>query len=281
MSRTITAGPQRCIVGLLASLYCVGLLGAGSKSLTTEPAENPAPTSVPAEPAGPDAARINEILERLEKRSDDIKDIRCDVRFVEDDRINLSKRTKRGRIIFLLTEENPNFLVHFDKIESDGVAGKQEWYLFDGRWLLQAMERLQQVTRQEVAREGERVDLFDLERAPFPLPFGQKKEQILRNFDVTLAPPSGEDPSETDHLVCIPKPGSTMDRRYDKLEFFVRRDINLPGRVVATKSGGLEINTADFPDLSPKSLNAGVSKKDLSRPAAWKGYKEVVEPLAD
>jgi len=232
-------------------------------------------------PSGLDASqnRVDEILTKLEKRSDGLKDIRCKVRFVEDDRINLSKRTKHGSILFMITEPNPHFLIHFEKTAQEGVLGKQEWYLFDGRWLYEVLERIQQVTKREIVRPGEKIDLFDLERAPFPLPFGQKKETILRNFEVTLLPPAEGDPQNTDHLVCVPKPESTMYDKYDKLEFFVLTDLHLPGRIIATKNGGLEINTADFPDLSVKAINTGVKRKAFARPAAWKKYKEVVEEL--
>ncbi|UCE60727.1 MAG: hypothetical protein JSU63_03045 [Phycisphaerales bacterium] len=226
------------------------------------------------------AERINTILTQLEKRSDGLKDIRCRVEFVEDDQVNLSTRMKKGRILFMITEPNPTFMIHFERTETDdGVLGKREWYLFDGRWLYQAIERIKQVTKQEIVRVGETVDLFDLENAPFPLPFGQKKEKILQNFEVTLVAPAADDPPDTDHLVCIPKPNSRLRDKYGKLEFYIRRDIHLPCRVVVTKNDGYEINRADFPDLSAESINAGVKKKDFARPAEWRGYKEVVEAL--
>ena len=224
-------------------------------------------------------ARIDEILTQLQHRSDDLKDIRCEVRFVEDDRINLTQRTKFGEILFLMTKPNPHFLIHFQKTEADGVLGKQEWYLFDGQWLYQAVERTAQVTKQEVARPDKEFDLFDLEKAPFPLPFGQKRETILRNFDVTLAPPTPGNPANTDHLICIPKADSRLHRKYERLDLFVHRGIHLPSRIVVTKNDGLEVNTADFPDLSEKSINAGVKPKDFDKPAAWKKFKEVVEEL--
>ena len=126
---------------------------------------------------------------------------------------------------------------------------------------------------------GETVDLFDLENAPFPLPFGQKKDKIKKNFDVTLVPPVAGDPPGTDHLVCMPKPDSRLRDKYEKLEFYVRRDIHLPSRVVVTRNEGYEINQADFPDLSDESINAGVKQEDFARPKAWKKYKEVVEAL--
>lgn len=228
---------------------------------------------------GPGNARIDDILTQLQHRSDDLKDIRCEVRFVEDDRINLTQRTKFGEILFLMTKPNPHFLIHFQKTETDSVLGKQEWYLFDGQWLYQAVERTAQVTKQEVARPDKEFDLFDLEKAPFPLPFGQKRETILRNFDVTMASPAPGDPVNTDHLICIPKADSRLYRKYEQLDLFVHRDIHLPSRIVVTKNDGLEVNTADFPDLSEKSINAGVKPKDFERPAAWKKFKEVVEEL--
>ncbi len=246
-------------------LWSVCLVAAG------EPSRNPADAKSQAE--------VDAILSRLEKRGAGIADIRCRVQFVEDDRINLAKWVKQGRILFRVTEPNPHFLIHFEKTEADGVLGKQEWYLFDGQWLYQGLERVKQVTKQEIAQPGEKVNLFDLEKAPFPLPFGQKKDTILRNFEVSLVPEQSGDPPRSDHLVCIPKPGTRLYKKYDKLELFVLKDVNLPGRIIVTKNNGLEINTADFPDLTAKSINAGISEKDFARPPEWKGYVEVVEKL--
>jgi len=236
-----------------------------------------------SEPSAPPEAsasgRIDEILTRLQRRGDDLRDIRCRVVFEEEDRVNLTQRSKHGTILFLIAEPNPLFLIAFERTESEGIAGQREWYLFDGRWLHQAIERLAQVTQQEVVASGERFDPFDLESAPFPLPFGQKKDKILRNFDVALMSPAPGDPPNTDHLICTPKSESHLYRRYDKLEFFVDKDLHLPRRVVVTKNEGLEVNTATFPDLTSRSINAGVTRDDLAPPKDWKGYKVVVEPL--
>lgn len=223
--------------------------------------------------------RVEGILTALQNRSDGLKDIRCNVRFVEKDDVNVTTRTKEGRIQFQIAEPNPRFLIHFAKTDTDGVLGKQEWVLFDGQWLSQVLERLEQITKQELVRPGDQIDLFDLEKAPFPLPFGQKKDKMLASFDIQLAPPAADDPAESDHLVCVPKTGSRLHRRYERLELFVDRKVHLPRRIVVTKNKGHEVNTADFGDLSEKSINTGVSDKDFEPPAAWKKYKEVVEEL--
>lgn len=233
----------------------------------------------PSTPRDRSADQIDRILTQLEQRSDGLKDIRTKVVFVEEDRINLTVRKKFGEILFLITEPNPHFLIHFERTETDGLLGKREWYLFDGRWLYQAIERIQQVTKQEIAKPGEEVDLFDLETAPFPLPFGQKKEDILTNFAVTLSPRAADDPENTDHLICIPKPQTRLHGKYDRLEFYIHRKLHLPSRVVVTKNEGLEINRADFPGLAEKSINAGVKETDFRKPALWKKYEMVVEKL--
>jgi hypothetical protein len=225
------------------------------------------------------ASRIDEILTGLERRGDGVSDIRCQVRLTEEDKVNLTEGIKFGSILFMITEPNPHFLIHFEKSEKDGIVGRQEWFLFDGRWLWEASERQKQVIKRQIVRPAEKLDLFDLERAPFPVPFGQKKETILRNFDVSLSPPEASDPPNTDHLVCIPRPDSAMYRKYERLEFFVNRDLHLPTKIVVTKNEGHEVISAVFPDLSEKSINAQVKREDFAPPAAWRKYKEVVETM--
>jgi len=265
-------GPVRIVMLLIGAL----MPGVAVGQSATQPAGNPQPENAVAASAPADVDRI---LTDLQKRSDDLHDIRCEVRFVDDDRINLTKSTKTGRILFAMTQPNPKFTIQFDKTAVDGVVGKREWYLFDGRWLYQAIERTQQVTKQELAKEGEKLDLFDLEKAPFPLPFGQKKETILRNFEVQLTPPAAGDPANTDHLSCKTNSGSKLARRYERLDLYVHRTLHLPTRIIVTKNEGQDINTADFPDLSESSINVGIKPGDLDRPAEWKRYKEVVEEL--
>ncbi len=225
------------------------------------------------------ASRVDAILSALEKRSDDLKDIHVNLRFVEDDQINLTKRIKIGQLKFMVADPNPLFAIHFERTEVDDIVGKQEWYLFDGHWLYEANERLQQVTQREFARPGEKINLFDLETAPFPLPFGQKKETILRNFNVELKALAKGDPDNTDHLICKPKPESKFYGKYDSLEFFIHQTIHLPTRIVITKNEGLEINTADFPGLSEKSINTGVKKKEFKPQREWKKYRVVEERM--
>ncbi|MCH8243216.1 MAG: hypothetical protein IH897_11490 [Planctomycetes bacterium] len=252
--------------GMIGSLLLTSLTYAQTEPKTSQEAKRAVPS-------------VEEILTRLEKRSDGLKDIWCKIHFVVDDQMDLTKQTKDGHILLLMAEPNPKFLIHFEKSQQDDVLGKREWFLFDGRWLHKAVERTGQVTKTEITRRGEKRDFFDIETAAIPLPFGQKKEKILKNFTVKWIPPVDGDPKNCDHLACEPKPDSPVDRRYDTLDFYVDREIHLPRRIVTTGGEGMVIKRADFPELSLRSINVGLTDKDFARPAAWKGYDEFVEPL--
>jgi hypothetical protein len=238
-------------------------------------------SDVPAAGGPPGSAQdVEAILTRLEERGNGIKDLRCKVEYTIEDKINLDELTKNGSISFRRAEPHEVFLILFDKLVQAGIkTTKKEWYLFKGRWLWEAKESTKSIIKREIVRPGEKVDLFDLESAPFPIPFGQKKDQILRNFDVKLVPPAAGDPAGTDHLLCIPKPGAALSRDYEKLEFFVSRELHLPVKVVATELGGKKVTTAVFPDLTKDSINAGLSDKDFDEPGEWKKYGTVEEPL--
>ncbi len=241
------------------------------------PADAPS-TAAPAEREAVDP-KIDAILMRLEKRGEGLKDIACRVEYVEDDQINLSQQKKSGSIRFLLTERNPVFMIQFDKTVVDGLLGKREWYYFDGRWLWRALERTRTVNKQELVPEGEVIDLFDIESTPFVLPFGQKRDEILLNFTLKLEEPAAGDPKDVDHLLCTPRAGSRLADRYQQVHLFVHREVGLPVRIVTVRTGGYVRETADFPDLGERSLNAGLSAKDFAPLKEWREYEISAEPL--
>lgn len=249
-----------------------------------EERSEPNETDVDALRAARAKKHIDAILTALEARSNGLRDIRCKIKFIEEDQLNLTTRTKEGEILFRMAEPNPQWAMYFSYTEVDGLPYKKQWYLFDGRWLYQAFERTRQITQQEIAAAGEKRDMFDLDEAPFPVPFGQKKDKILRNFDVTLAVAKKGDPPGCDHLVCIPKKDSRLAEKYASVEFFILRDLHLPIRVIVTKKGGYEVMRADFPGLSEESLNVGLTDAHFAERAEWKSFDRVIErrkPKAD
>jgi hypothetical protein len=191
--------------------------------------------------------------------------------------INIGDRSERdGEVIYQAGRPHPRFFITFRR-EKQGMGDEaiilpeKVWYLLDNLWLTIVKEQSRTIQRIEVARPGEEVDFFDINKAPFPFPFGQKKQPMLEQFDITLVKPA-KDEQHVDHLVCIPKPGAPVGEQWDKLDYYVLKDLRLPQRIVAVERGGDKIITTKFPDLSDESLRATLTDKDFEPPEEWRSY---------
>ncbi len=229
-----------------------------------------------ASDAGADRATIESILERLEKRGDTVSDLKCAVEYSIEDVLADDEFTKFGEIRYKKREPNPVFFIHFNKLHQAGfVSQRKEWWIFDGRYVWEIKEAAKNKIQHEVVKPGEKIDLFDIEKSPIPIPFGQKKDQILKNFKVVLVHPTASDPPDTDHLICQPKPESNLANEVDRLEFYVSRKLHLPIKIISVDRGGNKISTAVFPDLSEKSLNSGLKDSAFDHPREARKWKTV------
>ncbi len=221
---------------------------------------------------------VETILDQLESRGAAIEDIRCSVEFQDEDRITEDVTKRFGSILFKRKKPNPIFLIEFRKTVQDGRPNRKRiWYRFDGRYLYEALERSKSIIKRDYAPPGTEIDLFDMENAPFPIPFGQKKEEILRHFDVTIGPGNKNAPADTHHLICVPKPEDRFAKDYTKVQFFVSKKLRLPVRIVMTANPPNKEMTADFPDLSEESINNGLPDSAFELPRETKSYPTAKE----
>jgi len=224
----------------------------------------------------PKDERIDLILQRLEDRGASVVDLQCQVQYTVEDVLADDKFTKHGQIRYKKQEPNPAFYIYFEKMAQAGVwVNRREWYIFDGRYLWEVKEAAKNKIQHEVVKPGEKIDLFDIEESPILIPFGQKKDQIQKNFLVVLVSPTEGDPEDTDHLICTPKPDSWLAKDYQRMEFYVSRSLHLPVRIVSVEQGGNKINTAVFPDLTADSINTGLSDAAFELPEEARKWKTV------
>lgn len=223
---------------------------------------------------------IEAVLDRMERAGVTIQDLKCQVTYQVKDEINDDTRTRKGEIRFLDQKPNPIFYVHFDKLVQDGAVHRDdEWYVFDGTTLWEAKSKTRVIVKRELVAKGQHIDLFDIEQSPIPIPFGQRKAEILNSFNVKMLPSSPGDPRETIHLACTPKESSRLTKEYDKIEFFVCQTVNLPIRIITTRKGGDQVETADFPDLTTGSMNNGMTSEEVRLPHDVAGYQVIEEKL--
>ncbi len=238
-------------------------------------------TSAPAAPAVATSgnAAVDSILDRLEAKGQAIKGISTnvtynDVRFepVEE------KIVKKGELLFLRGNPSSKFLIRFDETIAGGVKRpKPEYYLFDGRWMTERNDATKQIIRREVVREGQSIDPFKLKKGPFPLPFGQRRADMIENFLITLLPPRPDDPPNTDHLHCEPRPESEFAPEYRRVDMFIDKKLELPVRIEIERKSDDSVIDARFENLDPAAAPAE-SRFQIETPPG-KDWNVDVQPL--
>jgi len=219
-----------------------------------------APASAPAmDPA------VDKILDRLEKKGARIDAIEADIEFTKIDPILEDKQVHKGILRFKQAKPNPRFFIRFDELKLENLAPKKEkqWHVFDGQWYIEAREKTKSITKRRIVQPGETLEVFKLGQGPFPLPFGQKKADILKHFEVKLLPSKPSDPEHSDHLECTPRPGTELAKKYETVHFYIDRTLDLPVRVqTVEKEEGNEI-IASFTKIK---VNPGLVESQLNLP---------------
>jgi len=199
----------------------------------------------PADPPPP----VDEILNRLERAGQAYPQIAADIRYRVDQPMTGDTELRTGNVKFQrAAEANPSrFYVDFDTLklgEGPTLMDRVE-YAFDGRWVTIAKHRIQQMTRFEVAAEGQAVDAFKLGEGPFPVPFGQDAETMRRTFEISLNPPREGDPANADCLVLIPRPSYQEGMGFTRIDLWVDRTTDLPVKI-RTVDKNRNVTTVDF-----------------------------------
>ncbi len=240
----------------------------------TQPAGPPTSTTAPADPAL--SPEVVAILDRLERKGTQIDSIESRIDYTKIDPVLEDRQDYQGLLRFKKLEPNPRFFIEFDTFKHEGVVKKtKQWHVFDGQWYIEARETTGTITKTEIVRPGETLEVFKVGKGPFPLPFGQKKADIERHFTVKLVPPAPGDPTNSDHLECTPRPDTEMARKYDTVHFYIDRKLDLPVRVeTMEKQEGNRI-IASFTEVK---VNPGLVASQLNLPEL-KDYKIQTEPL--
>jgi hypothetical protein len=231
---------------------------------------------------------VDKILTRLEDRKVDdltarlIWDIESPI---EDDVIR-----KFGQVWFKEMDPVAKFRAKLDRkmvLEGGDKQGTSrpigEEHLFDGRWYYLIQHDNKSVSKELIREAGDPTDVYALGRGAFPLPFGQKKAEIQREFTVERIADSPTDPENADHLKLTPRPGMQMAAYYKSMHFWVQREgayAGLPRKVRVEKIGGTgkvkNIITMTFNDIKLDS-GLGSSVFNFEVPS---GY-QVEEGMAD
>ena len=156
------------------------------------------------------------------------------------------------------------------------TSGEKETFVFDGRVLYHKKDPTKQLVIWEVRTPQEPpVESFELGKTPFPLPFGQKKETVLKYFDVSRdKAEEAKDKAKRAVLALVPKEGTAISRDYEKIVLWIETKTYLPTRVRLFDRSE-NITTIDFHHIDTK---AKVDNKTFARPAVPADWEVVLHP---
>lgn len=252
---------------------------SGPSVESSRPAASRAAGSAPAVLTSGDAA-VDAILDRLEVKGKAISDLRAKLVRKQIDTFPVAEtRSSEGVLLFRKFDDNPKFLIRFDKRTAAGIVQEgpenREWFLFDGEWMTERQDKTKTIHKRQILRPGEHLDVFKLNEGRFPIPIGQSRKDMLTHFVIKREAPKPDDPANCDHLVCTVQENSRLAQEYKKVDFFVDRKLDLPVLIRADRA---QDDTQVEVSLSGVELNVGLAASEfvIEMPA---DYQKFTEPL--
>lgn len=255
----------------------------------SQDAPNAAPPTAPetavTAPADPISPELNTLLDKIEKRSGELKSFEADMLFKQEQLLVDSVKIRNGKLYYQATPEAVLFRIHFaDLLEMDLEEEEKpepvkfnEDFAFDGRWLTRRNELFKSIQKYEISKEPANKETFRLGKGPFPLPFALTKADILKEFEVRLVPTDQKDPAKTSHLKLKPKKESSLAEKYLELDFWVSAE-DMEPRQIRYASPDDEITTVTWSKIK---TDKPISKKTFELEAPDKDWDVEVNPLEE
>lgn len=259
---------------VLCVSFCVCCAGTRGPEATSAATRRAPARSQPATNVDPNTWAI---LKRLEDAGKKYATLRADIDYQVDSRMTGEKEACTGEVTYQReTKKQPaKFRVLFKTRRLDGGRRMKRKidYIFDGRFMIKDDYKIKTRTKWEISPEG-RKNALQIGKGPFPVPFGQKAEDVTRYLQPTTRKPTEKDPANTDYLMLTPRKGHEKDVNFIRLEMWVNRKTNLPVKIMS-RDNSKNITTVIFKNIQTQSkINPKIFNKD--KPA---GFELIVELL--
>lgn len=228
----------------------------------------------------PDAS-VDDTLKALDDVGRNLKSFSANVTLRDEDKISQDTSSRTGLAVYELKPDgNSRFRVTFLKRIQDGLSQDQRIeYLLDGNILIDRNYPRKSETKHHLGRPGEKINLLKLGEGPFPLPIGQKREDVLKQFDVKHVELATNEMPDAMHLMLTPKPGTQFDRKFTSIDVWVDFKTSMPRRIeTIDKNGTMSRGT----DLENIKLNVDIPDADFKLPEVTGGdWQRRDEPFND
>jgi len=237
---------------------------------TTQPAASQA-TRPAASPA------VMKILTDLQAAGEKYKTIRADVTMEITDRRIGDTEKRAGWIAYQKGDAriSGRFRIHFDTLRQGAGPTLREKldYAFDGHFWTVAKHTIKEMTRYQVVAKGEKAEPLRIGKGPFPLPFGQKADDVLKYYKAETRPIAKNEPKGTVYLKLTARRRRYEDLDAVRVEMWIDAKTNLPVRLVSRDKKKRDTAVT----LKNLRTNAKFDPRKMfhmPRPAGW-SYKVV------
>lgn len=249
-------------------------LAGGSCAAAQSPAQNPtpAPNAPPdplVNPVGAEAnasnaslpanAELDQILEALHARGQDLEDFVSNVTMTQEDTLTGDATVLTGKVWYQNRGQgNTRIRVAFDgkKIGERAVKDFKQEYLLDNPWLIERDYKQKLQVDRQVLRPGEKFDPLKLGEGPFPLPIGQDPAEVKKQFETRKIDADPKDPKGTLHVQLVPKDGARLARKFKRIDVWVDTASRFPKRIVTTDRNEASNRITELTDVA---VNTGLN----------------------
>jgi outer membrane lipoprotein-sorting protein len=222
----------------------------------------------------------DEVLNALHDTGTTIKSFSAKVKLDEYDTVTGAEIVRFGKVWFQIKPTgDPAMHIVFDSKQigdKNKVPDKVEYLLDDG-WLTDRTAATKIESRIQLVPQGQKMNLFQLGKSPFPMPIGQDPAEIQKQFDLAKVAPAKDDPANTIHLLLKPKPNCPMANRFFSVEIWTDFQTRMPVRIQTIDPKQVKERTADLTDLK---VNTPLNQTDATLPALPPDWRTSDTPLA-
>lgn len=192
--------------------------------LLAQPADQPPPSTPPAQPAAPQPSQVkppppaptvanaDDLLRALEHADHDLKTLRADILLRKVSGLVGDDQTRWGELFFEDRTPEPTeavptpprdrrFAVRFTRFQTGRrLDDEPQNFVFSGSTLTETRPTRKELTRYILTAPNEKpLDPLKIGEGPIPLPLGQKRDDIAARFEAALLPADQDIPDGSQH----------------------------------------------------------------------------------
>jgi hypothetical protein len=308
------------LAGTIASCLPAHAQPGSTPAVPTPPAKSTplppaaAPIVEPKVTAPGEFKDASELLDALENADEKIRTITADLSFttVAGEIEGNDKQIRRGKVWFRNRSEpvepaasqpaapkpaakpetvtpstNAAACVYFEYLilpaSNNKRVAENKTYIVDGPVMIEKIEGEKLVNRIRFAPGEKQQDPLKLGEGPFPLPFGQKREEVLARFNARLVPALEtvvveslkQRLAECYQLVLTPKPNAGISSKVKEVRVWYQKKDLLPTQAIIVRPDGgsdeffligMQVNKPLPPNVFDTSVPAGWRVEEKERP---------------